>query len=128
MTNLETVKELYRSFTTKDYEAFLKICKTDLEWIQNPGFPNGKRHLGAEAVVENVFKSFDATWSEWNFQIEEYLEAGDSIIVIGYYHGVHGKTGKGFRADAAHIYDLQDGKIVKFRQFADTKPIWNAMT
>ena len=38
MTNLEIVKELYRSFSTKDYESFPSICP-ELEWIQNPGFP-----------------------------------------------------------------------------------------
>ncbi len=42
MTNLEIVKELYRSFSTKDYESFPSICP-ELEWIQNPGFPKGKR-------------------------------------------------------------------------------------
>ncbi len=128
MTNLEIIKELYRSFSTKDYEAFLNICSPELEWIQNPGFPNGKRHEGAEAVVENVFKSFNTTWTDWDFHIEEYLEARDSIVVIGYYQGVHGGTGKRFRSDAAHVYDLKDDKIIRFRQFADTKPIWDAMS
>ena len=89
MTNLEIIKELYRSFSTKDYEAFLNICSPELEWIQNPGFPNGKRHQRAEAVVENVFNSFNTTWIDWGFHIEEYLEARDSIVVIGYYQGVH---------------------------------------
>ena len=28
---------------------------------------------------------------------------------------------------AAHIYDLKDGKVIRFRQFADTKPIWDTM-
>ena len=30
MTNLEIVKELYRSFSTKDYESFLSICSPEL--------------------------------------------------------------------------------------------------
>ncbi len=85
MTNLQIIKELYFSFSTKYYESFLNICRPELEWIQNPRFPNGKRHKGAEAVVENVFKSFDTEWSDWKFVIEEYLDAGDSIVVIGHY-------------------------------------------
>ena len=128
MTNLEIIQELYRSFSSKDYEAFLKISSPDLEWIQNAGFPNGKRHKGAKAVVENVFKSFDVKWAEWEFQIEEFLEARDSIVVIGSYRGLHRETGKRFRSDAAHVYDLKDGKVIRFRQFADTKTIWDAMS
>ncbi len=78
MTNFEIIKKLYRFISTKGYDSFLNICSPELEWIQNPGFPNGKRHKGAEAVVENVFKSFDTEWSDCEFVIEEYLDAGDS--------------------------------------------------
>ena len=31
------------------------------------------------------------------------------------------------RSPAAHVYDLADGKVIRFRQFTDTKVIWDAM-
>ena len=30
-------------------------------------------------------------------------------------------------AAATHIYDLRDGKVCRFRMFADTKTIWDAI-
>jgi len=51
MTNLEIIQELYRAFREKDYDAFLRICTPDLEWIQNEGFPRGATYRGAKAVV-----------------------------------------------------------------------------
>jgi hypothetical protein len=127
MTNLEVVEELYRAFREKDYDAFLHICTSDLEWIQNEGFPQGATYQGAEAVVEGVFKSNDARWDKFSFQIEQYLDAEDSVIVIGAYVGRHLQSQKLLHAAAAHIYDLVDGKVCRFRMFADTKQIWNAM-
>lgn len=127
MTNIDIIKELYRAFSTKDYKAFLATCDPDLEWIQNEGFPRGARHIGAQAVVDNVFKAFDNQWERWTFQIEEYLDAGQQVVVTGWYAGHHQQTRRQFRAAAAHLYDLRDGKVVRFRQFADTKPIWDAM-
>lgn len=59
MTNLQVVQELYRAFREKDYDAFLNLCTSDLEWIQNQGFPQGKTYRGATAVVEEVFKAND---------------------------------------------------------------------
>ncbi len=41
MNNLEVIEELYRAFREQDYDAFLRICTPDLEWIQNDGFPRG---------------------------------------------------------------------------------------
>ena len=59
--------------------------------------------------------------------MEQYLDAGDSVVVVGKYRGRHRGSGKSFSAAAAHIYDLADGKIARFRQFTDTKVICDAM-
>ena len=127
MSNLDTIKELYRTFREKDYPGFLTICDPELEWIQNEGFPGGKTYYGATNVVEGVFKSFNHEWQDWRFDIEEYLDAGKTIIVIGSYTGQHRTSHKALRAPAAHVYDLEHGKIRRFRQFTDTKLIWDAM-
>lgn len=127
MKNLEIVRELYRAFAEKDYDAFLGLCAPDLEWIQNKGFPKGETHQGAEAVIENVFKAFNNDWESWSFEIEQYLDAGETIIVIGSYTGRHRLSGKSFRSPGAHVYDIRDGKVFRFRQFTDTKIIWDAI-
>jgi uncharacterized protein len=127
MTNVEIIKELYRAFAAKDYDAFRRICHEDLEWIQNPGFPHGGHHRGAEEVIANVFQRFNTEWSEWRYVIEEYLDAGASVVVLGYYEGKHRESGRQFHSDAAHVYDLRGGRVARFRQFADTKVIWEAL-
>lgn len=128
MTNLQIIQELYRAFREKDYNAFMRICTPDLKWIQNEGFPQGANYQGAEAVVEGVFKAFNLDWEAWSFDIEQYLDAGVTIIVIGSYAGRHRISGKSFRSRAAHVYDICDGKVSRFQQFTDTKVIWDAMT
>lgn len=126
MTNLQVIQELYKAFREKDYDAFLDVCTSDLEWIQNAGFPGGATYQGAEAVVEGVFKSNDKQWEMFSFRINRYLEAGDSVIVIGAYVARHRQSQKSLQAAAAHIYDLIDGKVCRFC-IADTKTIWDAM-
>jgi tRNA nucleotidyltransferase (CCA-adding enzyme) len=127
MTNLEAIETLYRAFREKDYDAFLQVCTTDLEWIQNPGFPQGATYHGTEAVIEGVFKANDARWQTFSYQIEQMLDAGDTVIVVGKYIGRHRLTGRSLQAAATHIYDLTNGKVHRFRMFADTKTIWDAI-
>lgn len=127
MTNLETIQELYRAFREKDYDAFYHICTSDLEWIQNDGFPQGATYHGAAVVIEKVFKSNDERWEKFSFQVEQCLDAGDTVIVIGAYVGRSRESQKSLHAVAAHVYDLVDGKVCRFRMFADTKTIWNSI-
>ena len=127
MSNIELIKELYRAFADKDYPKFLSLCTDDLQWIQNEGFPGGATYKSASAVVENVFKANDSNWQNFGYHIEEFLDAGQSVIVIGRYTGRERKSGRAMSATAAHIYDLRDQKVWRFRMFADTKTIWNSM-
>jgi hypothetical protein len=128
MDNIKVIQELYRAFREKDYDAFLRISTEDLEWVQNEGFPNGTTHKGADEVIEGVFKANNNNWEGFDYEIEQFLDAGSSVIVIGMYAGSHRVSGKSMRAAAAHVYDLRDGKVCRFRMFADTKTIWAAMS
>jgi len=128
MSNLNVIKALYKSFANKDWDRFAELSDPDLEWIQNEGFPKGKHSFGTKEVVKNVFDVFAKDWETWSFEIEEYLEAGDNIIVIGAYQGRHKETGREFTAAAAHVFDLKDGRVRRFRQYTDTAQIWKAMT
>ncbi|MEM9004723.1 MAG: nuclear transport factor 2 family protein [Cyanobacteria bacterium P01_F01_bin.86] len=128
MNNIEVIQELYRAFREKDYTAFLSISTEDLEWIQNEGFPGGAKRKGASEVIEGVFKANNNHWENFAFHIEEFLDAGSSVIVIGKYTGTNRISGQSMSAAAAHIYDLRDSKVHRFRMFADTKKIWDSMT
>ena len=128
MLNLDVIKSLYESIANKDWQHFKELSDPKLEWIQNEGFPKGRHSIGAEEVLKNVFDVFEQDWETWSFDIKEYLDAGDNIIVLGAYQGRHKKTGKKFTAAAAHVFDLKDGRVRRFRQYTDTAQIWKAMT
>ena len=128
MNNIEVIQELYRAFREKDYESFLNICAEDLEWVQNEGFPGGDTRKGASEVIEGVFKANNNNWEGFAYHVEEFIDADNSVIVIGRYAGRDRISGKSMNAAAAHVYDLCDGKVYRFRMFADTKKIWDSMS
>jgi uncharacterized protein len=128
MNNIEVIQELYRAFREKDYDALLRISTDDLEWIQNKGFPGGATYKGVSEVIEAVFKANHNNWEGFAYNIEQFLTASDSVIVIGSYTGINRISGKSLSAAAAHIYDFRDGKVWRFRMFADTKTIWDSVS
>ena len=126
MTNLEIVQRFYVAFGGKDRDTILQLFAPDIEWIQNKGFPAGGRHVGAETVLNEVFTKFRVEWKSWEAPVNEWIDAGETIIALGEYRGAHARTGKSMTAAFAHIYRVRNGRIAQFRQFTDTMKIAEA--
>ena len=121
------INRLYQSFGEEGYHTFRKLCSPDIEWVQNLGFPGGATYRGADAIIEGVFNGNARRWEGFGVEIAEILDAGNSVIVIGHYHGRHRDSGRSFRAAVAHVYDIRDGLVSRFRMFADTKTLWDSL-
>ena len=124
--NVQVVRNMYDAFGRKDEARLRQLLHPDIEWIQSAGFPGGGHRRGVEAVLEKVFKGLRAEWNDWRSETEEYLDAGETVVVLGRYAGTHRGTGRSMEAVFAHVYEVQDGRITRFRQFTDTVPLVDA--
>lgn len=127
MSNLEIVKRLYTAFRERDTNTILELFDPQIEWIQNEGFPGGGRHVGSDAVINDVFAKFRHDWETWQAIVDEWLDTPDAIIALGEYRGTHKSTGKSMTAAFAHVYKLKNSRIVKFQQYTDTLKIAEAI-
>ena len=128
MTNLTTVQDLYTAFGQRDEQRLRTLLAPDVEWIQCAGFPGGGHRHGVEAVLAKVFGALHSEWNDFRAEIDEYHDAGGTVIAIGHYRGTHATTGRAMESLFAHVYDVVDGRIVRFRQITDTVPIAAAMS
>jgi len=126
-SNIDTIKYLYRLFAAKDNEGIRKIFAPTIEWSQMEGFPNGGTYIGADAIFEHVFSGFRERWSCFTTTVTQYLDAGPSVIALGYYEGTYAQTGRSMKAAFAHHYQLEEGRITRFTQYTDTFLIAQAM-
>lgn len=129
MTSLELVCDLYRAMRQRDDEAVYRLCAENIIWQQSAGFPGGSTWSGPQQVIEKVFRANAQRWQGFAFTEEEMMEAqeGRRVIVLGHYSGMAPATGKAMRAAVTHVYDVEAGKIARFRMYADTHPMWEAL-
>ncbi len=120
--NVNIMRQGYEAFNRGDIDAVLGIMDPEIEW-QEPdveGLPAPGTHHGPEAVANNVFGSVEEHWDEFQVVAEEFLEAGERVIVLGHFR-VRGKaTGRSADAPYAHVWTLRDGKVVHLRNYMDT--------
>ncbi len=126
MDRIQIVKELYAAFGSKDEPRLRELLAPEVEWVQCAGFPGGGRHHGVEEVLEKVFGALRSEWRTWRVEVDEYLDAVSSVVVLGRYAGTHSRTGRSMEAVFAHVYDVESGQIIRFRQFTDTAPVVEA--
>ena len=125
--NIEIIKELYTDFSNGDIDSMKGKFAPEIEWIQMKGFPNGGHHIGFDDINKNVFQNFGQHWTNWTAKVEEFLDAGKSVLAVGKYEGTYKETGKSFQADFIHRYVLENAKITRFIQYTDTHLIVRAM-
>lgn len=106
------------------------LAPSGVEGIQSPGFPGGDRRRGVEAVLQGTLGGLRREWSTFRVEVEELLlaaPAGDApIVALGRYVAVHAASGREAVSVFAHVYDVEEGRITRYRQFADTLPLAQA--
>src|SRR4029434_5811222 len=76
-------------------------------------------HLIVERTATNsrVFIKLDSEWDGFAAVPDEFIDAGDTLVVLGQYSGTYKATSKSFKANFAHFWKLQKGKAARFVQY-----------
>jgi ketosteroid isomerase-like protein len=128
MKNKELAKKAYQKFGEGDIEGVLDLFDAKIEWRECKGFPFIKGEgvsIGPDAIVKDVFSKIPEYYDNFKIEIEDLIEEGDRIVMSGYYTGTWKATSKKFKANAAHIWTLKNGKFTRFFQAVDTATIVN---
>ncbi len=128
MTNLEIIKSTYEGKTSEENGKNLaKYVAENIAWTEAKGFPYAGTYIGLESIAKNVFSRLGSEWIDYKFTPEDYVASDDKVVAYGSYTGTYKKTGKAISARVAHVWKLNNGKIVSFEQFVDSKVINDAM-
>jgi len=121
--NVEVVRGLYESFGRGDVPSVLGKMHHAIEWNEAENFIYADRnpYVGPQAVLEGVFMRLGSEWEGFSVTPEEWMDAGNRVVVLGTYKGTHRGTTKRVRAQFAHVWSLKEGRGARFQQYTDTK-------
>jgi ketosteroid isomerase-like protein len=69
---------------------------------------------------EDALSNGATEWDRFQALPSEFLDAGDTVVVLGYCKAAYRATGVPLNAQFAHIWRLRDAKITAFQQYTDT--------
>jgi ketosteroid isomerase-like protein len=120
--NIDVINRIYEAFGKGNIPAVLELFDPAIEWIAADNSPLADRspYRGLTAVREGVFLRIAAAFERMEIRVDELLDAGDKVVMLGFYNGVRKANGRHFQAQVAHVWTIAAGKAVKFQQYTDT--------
>ena len=120
--NVGLVRGAYEAFAKGDVQKVLGLLGDKVEWYEAehvtywPGGP----FVGPQAVLNGVFARIPQDFDEFKIDVRRIVGCGDTVLVEARYRATVKTTGKPLDVQVAHVWDLRDGKVVRWQQYTDT--------
>jgi uncharacterized protein len=128
--NVTLAQSLYDAFARGDIPTVVGAMDPKIEWIEPeaPGFPFGGVHRGPQEVIDKVFALLQTYYQEIAFIPQEFVEAGDRVIVLGESRGKAKASGTSFQVAFVHALTFRDGKWTSYQHYTNTGVIAAALS
>jgi ketosteroid isomerase-like protein len=112
--NVEVVRATFEAYGRGDYAEAAACLAPDVLWEIGQEMPA----RGPEAV-RAMWERWDSEWEELRTVPEEFIDAGDEVVVTVHYWGRGRSSGIEYEERLYDVYTLRDGKCVRKVEFKE---------
>ncbi len=112
--NVEIMRRGYEHF-----EATGQVrAHADLVWdVSNLGWPDQQIYTGCDGA-EQFNAEWAAAWDDWELEAQEYVDAGERVVVILNQRGRSKATGIPVDMRFAQVWTFRDGQAIRMQMYA----------
>jgi ketosteroid isomerase-like protein len=121
MSNTDTLKEGYEAFGRGDLDGATANFADDIRWenpeasqLPNSGVTEGKEN------VKQLFAELGNYWESFQITPDEFVESGDTVVVLSHSESKGKDTGKEVKLPWVHIWRFRDGEVTEVQALTDT--------
>ena len=128
--NIQVIDKLYNAFATGDMPNVLGAMHPEIIWneAESNRLADGNPYVGPDAILNGVFARIGDMYESFalkNIELHEMMH--NKVLATFRYHFKVKSTAKETDAQVAHLWTLNDdGKIIGFQQYVDTKKLADA--
>jgi ketosteroid isomerase-like protein len=111
--NVELVGGLYEAFLRGDQSAILAGLHPEIEWRSIEDTETRQGHHGVAMSVASWLE----TWEQHEIEAEEYIDAGDQVVVATRLRGRGRRSGADVETRYFAVWRLRDGRAVAYREY-----------
>jgi ketosteroid isomerase-like protein len=117
--NVEVIERFADSWSRGDWEGCQALADPEVEQHPTVGGVEGGRVLRGVDEIRRDYEEVEETWDEHRIEMERVIDAGDRVVLLHHecYRGR--SSGVELEIDAAVVYDLRNGRIVRVQGYMD---------
>ena len=121
MSNTDTLKRGYEAFRRGDLDGATQDFADDIRWEnpEAPQMPNNGVTEGRDAVKQ-LFGELPNYWESFNLVPDEFIESGETVVVLSHSESKGKQTGKEVKLPWVHVWRFRDGKASEVQALTDT--------
>jgi ketosteroid isomerase-like protein len=121
--NVETIRRGYEHFrATREIRAH-----PDLVWdVSKLGWPDQQIYSGPEGAMQ-FNAEWAAAWDDWDLEAQDYIDAGERVVVILDQRGRSKATGIPVEMRFAQVWTLRDGQGIRMELYASVEEALEAV-
>ena len=124
--DVQRLREVYDAFDRDDADTFVGLLAHNIEWRVPEVLPWGGARHGHDGVRTSLDLLREHVAGGWGTP-EEFLDAGDSVIVVGRFTGTARATGRDFETQSVDVWACSDGVPTRLVHFVDTAVVLEAL-
>ena len=121
MSNADALKQGYEAFGRGDLDGATANFADDVRWEnpEAPQIPNSGTTQGKDAVKQ-LFMELPNYWDSFAITPDEFIESGDTVVVLSHSEATGKDTGKSVKLPWVHVWRFTDGEVTEVQALTDT--------
>ena len=121
MANTDTLKDGYEAFARGDLDGATASFADDIRWEnpEAPQIPNNGVTQGKDSVKQ-LFAELGDYWESFSITPDEFIESGDTVVVLSHAEAKAKETGKEVKLPWVHVWRFSDGQVTEVQALTDT--------
>jgi hypothetical protein len=123
--NIDAIRRVYDALASRDASAIQELFAPDVTIRQSPEVPWGGDYQG----LDGAFTFFLTLVEHIESQVttDSLFAAGDHVVQTGRTRGTVRANGASFDIPEVHVWELRDGKVVRYQVYIDTPAMLDAL-
>ena len=118
--NVEIVREAFEAFVGGDQEKTAQLVDPELEFHGTVGGLQEGQIAHGQSEIDEKFEAEDLeAWEERRFEAEEFIDAGDEVVVLMHEYRRGRGSGVELELKTAAVVAVSAGRVVRMQGYMD---------